>query len=165
MMQPELHRPLPVDHVGPSGLDMTIEATPAECAALAERMNLPAIQRLVCTFNLSQLGTRRVLASGHLQAEVTQTCVVTVEDFPVTVNEDFRIRFVPEDEIADDPDLEDDDEVAFGNGVLDLGEAAAEQLGLTLDPYPRMPGAELPSLDEADEERPFGALDRLRRTN
>ncbi len=53
----------------------------------------------------------------------------------------------------------------FGNGLLDLGEAAAEQLGLALDPYPRMPGAELPSLDEEEEDRPFSALDRLRRVN
>ncbi len=80
-MQPELHRPLPVERVGPNGLDVTVEATPAECAALAERMNLPAIQRLVCTFHLSQLGLRRVLATGHLQAEVTQTCVVTSGGF------------------------------------------------------------------------------------
>lgn len=165
MMQPELHRPLPFERVGPNGLDVTVEATPEECAALAERMKLPAIQRLVCTFHLSPLGTRRVLATGRLEAEVTQTCVVTLEDFAESLTEDFRIRFVPEDEIAEELELDDDDEVPFGNGVLDLGEAAAEQLGLGLDPYPRMPGAELPSPDEADEARPFGALDRLRRTN
>jgi uncharacterized metal-binding protein YceD (DUF177 family) len=165
MMQPELHRPLPVERIGPNGLDVTIEATAAECAALAERMNLPAIQRLVCTFHLSQLGLRHVLAGGHLQAEITQTCVVTLEDFAETLNEDFRIRFVPEDEINEGLDLDDDDEVPFGNGVLDLGEAAAEQLGLALDPYPRMPGAELPSLDETEEDHPFGGLNRLRRTN
>ena len=28
--------------------------------------------------------------------------------------------------------------------MIDLGEAAAEQLGLALDPYPRMPGVEMP---------------------
>jgi uncharacterized metal-binding protein YceD (DUF177 family) len=164
-MQPELHRPLPIERVGPNGLDMTIEATPAECADLAKRMNLPAIQRLVCTFQLSQLGLRRVLATGHLQAEVTQTCVVTLDDFAATLDEDFRIRFVPEDEIADDLDLDDDDEVPFDNGVLDLGEAAAEQLGLALEPYPRMPGAELPSTGDAEDDNPFGALGRLRRSN
>jgi uncharacterized metal-binding protein YceD (DUF177 family) len=164
-MQPELHRPIPVERVGQNGLDVTIEATRAECAALAERMNLPAIQRLVCKFQLSQLGLRRVLATGHLQAEVTQTCVITLEDFAATLEEDFRIRFVPEDEVTDELDLDKDDEVPFGNGVLDLGEAAAEQLGLALPPYPRMPGAEMPSLDEAEEDRPFGTLERLRRMN
>ncbi|HVY15628.1 MAG TPA: DUF177 domain-containing protein [Rhodopila sp.] len=165
MIQPELHRPLPFDRVGPNGLDIAITATPAECAALAQRMNLPAIKHLTCSFHLTQLGLRRVQARGQLKAEVTQTCVVTLEDFDATVEETFAIRFVPEDEIKEELDLEDDDEVPFDNGVVDLGEAAAEQLGLALDPYPRMPGAELPALDEEEEDNPFEALNRLRRMN
>lgn len=165
MSQPELHRPLPVEKVGAIGLGMTIEASEAECAALAARMNLPAIRRLTCVFHLSQLGRRRVLARGHLTADLTQTCVVTLEDFDTTIEEIFQLRFVPSDEISEELDLEDDDEVPFEHGVLDLGEAAAEQLGLVLDPYPRMPGAELPSLDDADEDHPFGALGRLRPIN
>jgi len=39
-MTPEFHRPLSLDRIGPKGLDVTVEATPAECAALAVRMNL-----------------------------------------------------------------------------------------------------------------------------
>lgn len=165
MMQLELSRPIPVERVGPQGLDMTVEATDEERVALARRMNLPAIKRLTCIFHLSQLGLRRVAARGHLIAEVTQTCVVTLEDFDATVEDVFQLRFVPSDEIREELDLEDDDEVPIDNGVIELGEATAEQLGLALDPYPRMPGAELPLVNEAEEEHPFGALNGLRRIN
>ncbi len=165
MSPPELHRPLPVDKVGAGGMAMTVDASEAECAALAIRMNLPAIKRLTCVFHLSQLGRRRVLARGHLIADLTQTCVVSLEDFDTTLEDIFQLRFVPSDEIGEELDLEDDDEVPFENGVLDLGEAVAEQLGLVLDPYPRMPGAELPPLDDAGEDHPFGALGRLRPIN
>ena len=33
-MTPEFHRPLSLDRIGPHGLDTTVDATPAECAAL-----------------------------------------------------------------------------------------------------------------------------------
>ena len=45
--------------------------------------------------------------------------------------------------------------------VLDLGEAAAEQLALSLDPYPRAPGAELPEVATEAEANPFAALRRM----
>ena len=42
-------------------------------------------------------------------------------------------------------------------GTIDLGEAAAEQLALALDPYPRAPGAVL-EMEEEPEAAPFAAL-------
>lgn len=165
MTQLELHRPVPMERVGVRGLDVIVEASPEECAALAERMDLPGIASLTCQFRLTPLGATRVVASGRLHAEVTQTCVVTAEDFPTTVDEVFQVRFVPAEEIMDELDLDEDDEIPFENGILDLGEAAAEQLGLALDPYPRMPGAELPEPEESDDDNPFTALQRMRRVN
>lgn len=53
-MTPELHRPVMVERVGPSGLDYVVEASPNECAALAHRMNLPAVLSLTCRFRLEQ---------------------------------------------------------------------------------------------------------------
>ena len=42
-MSPELHRPIAIDRIGAAGLDVLVEATAAECAALAQRMKLPAV--------------------------------------------------------------------------------------------------------------------------
>ena len=46
---------------------------------------------------------------------------------------------------------------------LDLGEAAAEQLALALDPYPRAPDAVLPDIPDEPEVLPFATLASLRR--
>lgn len=160
-MTPELHRPVPADRVGPTGLAVTVEATPEECAALTRRMQVPAVSTLRCTFRLTRLAGPIIQAEGHLHTTLVQTCVITLEDFPVSVDEPFRLRFVPAGTERDDPDPESDDEVGYADGMLDLGEAAAEQLALSLDPYPRAPGAELPAVNDEAAEHPFAALRRL----
>jgi uncharacterized metal-binding protein YceD (DUF177 family) len=160
-MNPEFHRPLSLDRIGPHGLDMTIDATTAECAALAVRMNLPAVLAVSCVFHLIREGRDMVLARGVLTVRVTQTCVISLEDFDSEVEEIFQVRFVPSGEEADDIDPESDDEIPFEGNQIDLGEAAAEQLGLALDPYPRMPGVEMPMSEDEPDPHPFAALRRL----
>jgi uncharacterized metal-binding protein YceD (DUF177 family) len=160
-MIPEFSRSIPLDRISPSGLDVTVEATPAECGALAQRMDLPAVHTMTCVFHLVREGRDDVRARGRLRARVTQTCVVSMEDFETTVEEDFQVRFVPEGEETEDIDLDADDEIPFTDNLIDLGEAAAEQLGLALDPYPRMPGVELEELPKEEDENPFAALRRL----
>ena len=57
------------------------------------------------------------------------------------------------------------------NNQIDFGELAAQQLAIMLDPYPRKPGAKIPpdglwfgsNNENDDENRPFGALHRLKR--
>jgi uncharacterized metal-binding protein YceD (DUF177 family) len=102
-----------------------------------------------------------VLARGALRAKVTQTCVVSLDDFDAPVEEVFQVRFVPAGQETDDMDPESDDEIPFEGNVIDLGEAAAEQLGLALDPFPRMPRVELPVVEDEPEQHPFAALRRL----
>src|SRR3978361_147846 len=160
-MTPEFHRPVSLDRIGPHGLDLTIEATPAECAALAVRMNLPAVVKLSCAFHLIREGRDTVLARGVLRATVTQTCVITLDDFDAPVQEVFQVRFVPSGEETDDLDPESEGEIPFEGNTIDLGEAAAEQLGLALDPYPRMPGVEMPAIEDEPDPHPFAALRRL----
>ena len=73
-------------------------------------------------------------------------------------------------------DLELDAEAADApepapDGLIDLGELAAEQLGLALDPYPRKPDAAVPAEWKAEpvvepvaDERPnpFAVLEKLK---
>jgi len=60
---------------------------------------------------------------------------------------------------------------AAPDGWIDLGELAAEQLGLALDPYPRKPDAEVPAEWKAEpapepvadqRPNPFAALEKLK---
>jgi hypothetical protein len=160
-MTPELHRPLMVERVGPGGLDYVVEASRDECAALAHRMNLPAVLSLTCRFRLEQDLAGALVARGHLIARIVQTCVVSLDDFTATVEERFVVRCVPEGMESDDPDPEALDEIAYTGGIVDLGEAAAEQLAL--DPYPRCPGAVLADIEVEPEPHQFANLDALKR--
>ncbi len=164
-MSVELHRPLLIGQIPTLGTHFNVEATPSECSALALRMGLPEVLELRCRFHLHRESNTIIRASGVLHARVVQTCVISLEDFETTVEESFTVRFVPSGTENDDLDPESEDEIPYENGILDLGEAAAEQLGLALDPYPRMPDAELPEIEEEPEPHPFAALDRLRRPN
>lgn len=163
-MTPELHRPLAADTVPLAGRDVVVDATPEECAALALRLRIPAVLSLRCRFALAPSLAGAVAATGRLEAEVVQTCAVTADDFTSGIGEDFAVLFVPVGAESEDVDPEAVDEIPFADGVLDLGEAAAEQLALALDPYPRAPGAELPAVAEPDgaDAHPFAALSQLR---
>jgi hypothetical protein len=157
----ELSRPVSLARIGATGLTVRVEATAEECAAIAERMKIPAVQSLECEFHLSvEDDNVSIRASGHLRAEATRVCVVSAEDFGTVVEDEFEIRFVPEG--AENPDSDPDlpDEIPYQSGTIDLGEAALEQLGLALDPYPRIDGAMLLEIEDGDDESPFSVLAR-----
>lgn len=101
---PEFHRPVALDRITTHGLDLTLDASRTECAALAERMNLPAVHALSCAFHLIRESRDVVVARGYLRARVTQTCVISLEDFETDVGEGFQVRFVPSGEETDDID-------------------------------------------------------------
>ena len=73
----------------------------------------------------------------------------------------FDAMFVPEDEVREELGPDDIDEIPYSGGTIDLGEAAAEQLALALDPYPRIDGAAMPDFD-GEDTGPFAALARRR---
>ena len=156
-MTPELSRPVPAGHPPAT---VTVTATAAECAALAERLHIPEVGSLSCRFTLRARG-RTVDAEGELEAEVVQSCVVSLEPVAQTVRERFALRFVPEGEEREDDEPESPDEIPYSGDAIDLGEAAAEQLALALDPYPRHPDAVLDEAGTAQDHAgasPFGRL-------
>ena len=161
-MTPELHRPLAIERIRAAGMDEEVEATPAECAALAKRMRLPAVHRLICQFHLRHVGSV-IEGQGHLIAHVAQTCVVSLEDFDARIEERFVVHWVPAGQESDDMDPEALDEIGYEGGTIDLGEAVAQQLILALDPYPHAPGATLPDTASEPEMSPFASLSARRR--
>ena len=163
---PEFHRPVPLGTLGQgghSGRRLVLEATPAECAALAGRLRHPRPRqpRPPCC------GYRRRKAApccveGQLAARLTQACVVSLEPVEQVVDEPVAFRLLPPGrEPADGPD--ELDEIESPDGIADLGEAVAELLALALDPYPRAPAAELPATAGGAVTGGFAALAALRR--
>lgn len=168
MTDPEFSRPVRLDTLGDGVRHIAIEANEAERAALARRFGLLGVGRLTAEADLRN-AAGGVLASGRLQAAVTQACVASGEPVPATVDETFALKFMSEGRVTEDEvELEegDLDIIGFEGGAIDLGEAAAQTLMLALDPFPRAPDAdavlrEAGVLDEQDVG-PFAALKALK---
>ena len=160
-MSAELSRPIAVARIGRDGHTIIVRATPEECAAVAARMDLPAIRSLECSFDLSfEDDGVSVFAEGRLRATVTRVCITSAEEFETPVADDFAVRFVPAGAEREDPDPDLPDEIPYEADTIDLGEATSEQLGLALDPYPRIDGASVPSIDGDEDASPFSILAR-----
>ena len=120
---PELHHPVLVAGLPAAGSDVTVRADAAQRAAIADRLRIPAVARLVCRYHLVPGQDGMVMARGVLEAEVTQVCVVSLDPFDSVLRDEFRLRFVPlrgEDdapELLDDP--ESDDEIVYEGRLID----------------------------------------------
>ncbi len=168
---PEFSRPIDIARIGEFELTQDIEATEAERAALVERLGLLALDRLQARVALKRVaGGRALRLSGHLSADVTQACVVTLEPVKNTVETDFVVLFgdaSPVDEVVVDA-MEEELFEPWPEGPLDVGETVTQELAVSLDPYPRSPGAALESVSTPEEPaegpvNPFGILKKLKK--
>jgi uncharacterized metal-binding protein YceD (DUF177 family) len=170
-MQPsrnELSRPVPLAQLGLEPVVQEVVASDAECAALARRADLPAINGLRGEVTLVRQPGRIIRVTGTLEASVRRICVVTLEPFDQKFEDDFTLYLTdapgvgPGDEL--DVALEDEEspEPVEGDAV-DCGEIVAQQLILALDPFPRSPEAEAEGPvnrieAEPESDNPFRAL-------
>ena len=170
---------MPVDKQSPLRRVFTIEASAEERAALAKRFGLVALGALRAEGSLDTLDNgRRALLQAHLTAQVTQSCVVTLEPVVAEIDESFTLEYdadadplaqavveIPEDfeEFLAQPDPPD----PLVDGLVDVGEAVAEHLALALPAYPRAPGVDFsePVVLEISEESPFKGLAGLIKKN
>lgn len=141
----ELVRRIAVAEIGAAPKMVEITADIDECAALARRFGLLALDALSARASLVAV-ERGVVAEGSVSAQFTQNCVATDEILTQRIDEGFRIRFEPEAAVPAPDDVElsaDDCDVMEHDGQeIDLGEAVAQTLGLAIDPFPRAPGAD-----------------------
>ncbi|MEE3625078.1 DUF177 domain-containing protein [Nitrospirillum sp. BR 11752] len=150
-MTPEFSRPVIADKVSARESVEKITATPAERAALAKRLELVSLDSLTALVRLRRIrGGQMVRVTGELEAEVVQSCVVTLEPLAASVRDSFQALFAPAHLVPkDEEDLENlglDDEAdppePIENGRIDIGELVAQHLSLALEPYPRKADAE-----------------------
>ncbi len=142
----ELSRTIEVTRVPPGGRAFEIVATAAERKALAARLRLEAIGKLEARGRIAWMPGEEILeVEGHIEAEVTQCCVVSLEPFEHSLSFSFTRRFTLEGQPNTGEvvvDVERDEPEPLEGTILDLGEIVAEELALSLDPYPRGPLAD-----------------------
>lgn len=175
----ELSRPLDVSDLPSQGRFVVIEASPAEGAALCRRFGLVDLCALTARVQVkrgrSKEGERAIHVQASFCAEVVQKCVVTLESFTVNVDEKFEIYFVPSADLSEGEGvvidlLDDDASEPLHVPEVDLGELVAQHMALTLDPYPRRPGAvvntDVDGVDDAElaaeSNNPFAILGQLK---
>ena len=168
MQEDHFSRLFRVDALPKEGQRARIEANAAEREALAAFFNLPSIEALVASLTLVRTGGGGVQVTGAVHGELTQICVVSLEPFSATVDEEIDVRFAPRKEgranrTTAEPEtfsMTDEGEPdPIVDGKIDLGALAAEFFALGLDPYPRKPGVSFESPEEpAATVSPFSAL-------
>ena len=168
MLEP-FSRIVRVDTLPRDGEIVTIEANPTERAALAALLKLPSIESLNATLTLKRAARGGARVIGTVSGALTQTCVVTLELFPATVEEEVDVRFAPPDDEraarrgTQEPETfsvaDEDEPDPIIDGKIDVGALAAEFFALGLDPYPRKPGVAFePPVEPEPEATPFAVL-------
>lgn len=160
---PEFSRRVPLARLGPEPFRQEIEASKAECTALARRFGLLAIDRLAADVELRRQAPDRILLRATFDAEFVQSCVVTLDPVAGAVSEHFALLYGP-------PELEEsgvggiDDDAAFEPLVgeaIDIGEAVAQEFVLALPTFPRSAEADNTAAPPAEDSGPFAELARL----
>ena len=144
-MTPEFSRTVKLDQIGTQAQTTQIEANPAEREALAKRFGLITLDRLTATLSYARKAAAFDV-TGKAEASYSQPCTATAAPVPGRMKEAVAFRFVATIETAPDAEIElsdrDCDIIEHDGQAVDLGEAVAQSLGLSLDPYPRSPDAD-----------------------
>jgi uncharacterized metal-binding protein YceD (DUF177 family) len=165
----EFSRHIRVDQLADQDTEFAFESEPEERTQLAERFSILDLERLDVRVWARRInGTPVVRVRVNFVADVLQSCVVTLDPVAAHIDEWFEVEYVPGGdseegkEIVFDADDDDPPERMQG-GKFDIGEAISEHLALSLDDYPRKPGAEIAEHIRHGEEseaaeNPFAVL-------
>ena len=158
--------------LGQAGEEVTIAANAGQRARLAEWAGLEAVDHFEAVVNLRKLSRSRFGYQASVKADITQSCVVTLE--PVLSHLSFEFarelhlaHAVPkgwaEEASAAPAGEEDPEEIESSN--FDVAAPVLEEFALALDPYPRAAGVVFKSEAEPEEAResPFAALKGLKK--
>ncbi len=171
-----LSRIFKVDEIS-DGASGEIVATKAEMDAIAGLLDLVRLEGLTFDYRFTHGGSGRLCLAGRLKADVTQTCVVSLDPIDTRIDVPLDVEFWPEallqaaESSAELPGsvvvLEGPEPIVCGR--IDLGAVAYETLATALDPYPKREGVSFDwsqaEPDQAQEAQsgPFAALAALKR--
>jgi len=179
----EFSFPIDITSLPLVGRSYTIKASAEECARVATRLDLQAVNSLTAVLNITPGGKGIIKVGGEVRGDVVQTCVVSLGPVPALVKDAVSANFITEEKAAADKlkmerakakaratkkATEEEEELISAQGDdppdvalagrIDLGEVAVTHLALALNPYPRAPGAAFDpkawGLHEENPEKP-----------
>lgn len=144
-----------------AGIERRLVPDPAARRRIAATLDLADLSAFEADVSVAPaaIGWR---LSGWFRAEAVQTCGLTLEPLPVSLEKSFSVDLVEDPSGGQEGEVEvlldEDGPDLVDGGKIDLGQYAVEQLALNLDPFPRKPGAEFVQPDEPEERSPFAVL-------
>lgn len=157
--------PLRLHHIG-AGVQRRLTPDADAIKRIVRALDLQALDMFEVDINLVPTVSGWRL-DGRVMADAVQTCGLTLEPLPVHIDRKFSVQMVeaterePEEDGEIDLELDDDSADQIEGGSLDLGQYAVEQLALSLDPFPRKPGAVFEQPKEPGDTSPFAVLKGL----
>ncbi|EPE99241.1 YceD family protein [Rhizobium grahamii] len=142
-----------VGHISTNPVEVRLEADKRELEDIAKSWNVLSVDSFKAELQIARWKRDGVRIKGRVQANIVQSCVVTLDPVPSAIDETFEQIFVPENsklarrpandagEMVLDPDGPDLPE-SFTGDTIDAGEVVTEFAALAIDPYPRKPGVE-----------------------
>ena len=171
---------LPLTHsynlarLGNAGDQVHFAADADNRAAIARWSGVVSVEKLEARVEIRKISATRFGLTFHLVADVTQSCVVSLEPVAGHIERDFEreLHFagavrhkVPESApelVLDSGPEEGPEEITSLH--YDLAVPVLEEYALSLEPYPRRPGVEfgVKTDPEAPPESPFAVLKGLK---
>jgi len=164
-----------------AGAEISLAPNATERAAIAQWLEIEAVDQLTATVKLSRTGDDAYAYRASFAADVVQACVVTLDPVPSHLEGEFERQFrvmprptgghrrkvaAPAGSV-ELSSLEDDDPELIEGSSIDLAAPVLEELSLALNPYPRAPGAafEAPKEEKSPADSPFAVLEALKASN
>ena len=148
---------LDVEDIGAEPKTHTFKASAQERADLARRMGVVSVEAAQASVTVQRVSGGIVHAIGTVQADLTQSCVVSLGPVPAHVEDEFEGWFGDRDKAVSFAKARNDRDAKKGHseleileeavdpepivsGKIDVGELATQYLSLAIAPYPRAEG-------------------------
>jgi len=170
---PPIENFIDLNRVSDAGYGGAIKLGVEDRKKVAEWAGLPGVDRFEARISVARLGPTRFAYKAHVEAEIRQTCTVSLVPVFNQIDLDFTrdLHVVAKLSRAVDFSSEltaaaGDDEVPeeIDNTNFDLAAPVMEEFLLAIDPYPRAPGAHFDAPQEKADapESPFAVLKSLK---
>lgn len=152
---PEWPHRVETARIGTDPFAVKIVADPQQRKDMARRAGIASVERLEAEMILRRAsGNNLIHVTGHVDADITQLCAVTLAPLQNQVSEEFEAWYTDHEEVislsgvrrerksmlsgGEMPVAEEheDPEPAI-DGAIDAGELAAQYFCLAIDPYPQ----------------------------
>jgi len=152
-----------------AGDAVVIAPSKDDLARIAEWADVDAVETFRAAVDLKKVTPTRFAIDAVLDADIVQSCVVTLEPVKSHIARTFhRDLFLTQTKPAmgeiDLAPVDEDGREEIASLRYDLAVPVLEELALAIDPYPRAPGVEFePPPDDDQPEHPFAALKALKK--